>query len=199
MVAVVPMAIKVPGAGNQISGGLVPLAKPGGTPLGRLADVRKSMGNVKDEIGAMSASGAKLYAMINMGIAATPDLLRVGERLPVSANMMISNPYGIPKPLHLNRSRLDYFVPLMGPSLGTRLMFGIYTYAEETYVSITSLKSVVSDIERLSDLVQESFEELERAASGYAEPTERPARSPAKKAKRASSPARRRSAKRIAT
>lgn len=199
MVAVVPMAIKVPGAGNQISGGLVPLAKPGGTPLERLADVRKSMGNVKGEIGAMSASGAKLYAMIYMGIAAAPDLLRVGERLPVSANMMISNPYGIPKPLHLNRSRLDYFVPLIGPSLGTRLMFGIYTYAEETFVSITSLKSVVSDIERLSELVRQSFHELERAASGTAEPAQGPAPSRPKKAKRASTPARRRSAKRIVT
>jgi diacylglycerol O-acyltransferase / wax synthase len=201
MVAVVPMAIKVPGAGNQISGGMVPLAKPGGTPLERLADVRKSMGNVKDEIGAMSASGAKLYAMINMGIAATPDLLRVGERLPVSANMMISNPYGIPKPLHLNRSRLDYFVPLMGPSLGTRLMFGIYTYAEETYVSITSLKSVVSDVEHLSELVQKAFDELERAASGSTEPAEQkrqPAKSRARKARHASAPARRRSTPRTA-
>ena len=114
-------------------------------------------------------------------------------------DMLISNSYGIPKALHLNRSRLDYFVPLMGPSLGTRLMFGIYTYAEETFVSITSLKSVVSDIERLSDLVQESFDDLERAASGSTGPADKPKqpRSRAKKAKKASKTARRRSAQRI--
>jgi hypothetical protein len=127
--------------------------------------IKKSMSNAKAEIGAMSASGAKLFAMINMGIAAAPDLLRIGERLPVTANMLISNPYGIPKPLYLSGSRLDSFAPLMGPSLGTRLMFGIYTYAEDTCVSIASWRSVVADIERLSELVQESFDELEQAGS----------------------------------
>jgi diacylglycerol O-acyltransferase / wax synthase len=170
LIAVVPMAIKLPGAGNQISGALVPLGKPGATPLARLAEVKKAMSNAKAEIGAMSASGAKLFAMINMGIAATPDLLRIGERLPVTANMLISNPYGIPKALYLNGSRLDSFAPLIGPSLGTRLMFGIYTYAEDTCVSITSWRSVVTDIERLSELVQESFEELEQAVGNHLKP-----------------------------
>jgi diacylglycerol O-acyltransferase / wax synthase len=74
--------------------------------------------------------------------------------------MMISNPFGLPKVLYLGGSRLDYFVPLMGPSLGTRLMFGIYSYGEDTYVSITSLRSVVGNMDRLSELVYESFEAL---------------------------------------
>ena len=77
------------------------------------------MATGKADIGKMSASGAKLFAMINMGMAAGPDLLRVGERMPVTANLIISNPYGIPKPLYLSGGRLDYFMPLVGPSLGT--------------------------------------------------------------------------------
>ena len=44
------------------------------------------MATGKGDIGKMSASGAKLFAMINMGVAAGPDLLRVGERMPVTAN-----------------------------------------------------------------------------------------------------------------
>ncbi len=187
MVAMVPMAIKIPGAGNQISGALVQLGKPGAGPLERLADVRQAMGCAKAEIGSLDAAGAKLFAMIHMGLAAAPDLLRVGERLPVTANMMISNPYGVPSTLYLNGSRLDYFVPLMGPSLGTRLMFGIYTYAENTYVSITSLQSVVADIARLSELVQVSFDELEQKASAVNSVTRKPL-----------APARKRGAKRVA-
>ncbi len=188
MIAMVPMAIKIAGAGNQLSGALVPLGKPGAQPLERLATVKAAMGSAKAEIGSLDAAGAKLFAMINMGFAAAPDLIRVGERLPVTANMMISNPYGMPTTLYLNGSHLDYFVPFMGPSLGTRLMYGIYTYAENTYVSITSLQSVVADMARLSELVQMSFDELEQAASALS----------AKASKRAT-PARKRSPKRSAT
>lgn len=128
------------------------------------------MDNAKREIGGMGAASAKLFALVNTGIAAAPDLLGVGERLPVTANMMISNPYGIPNALYLNGSRLDYFVPFVGPSLGTRLLVGIYTYAGETFVAITSLRSVVPTVERLSELVQVSFAELEQAAGVAQQP-----------------------------
>jgi WS/DGAT/MGAT family acyltransferase len=170
LVAMVPIALKIPGAGNQISNALVPLGAPGATPLERLAAVRTAMDNAKREIGGMGAASAKLFALVNTGIAAAPDLLGVGERLPVTANMMISNPYGIPKALYLNGSRLDYFVPFVGPSLGTRLLVGIYTYAGETFVAITSLRSVVPTVERLSELVQVSFAELEQAAGVAQQP-----------------------------
>jgi diacylglycerol O-acyltransferase len=161
LVAMVPIALKVPGAGNQLSGAMVTLGQPGSSTRDRLAAISASMSVAKADIGAMSPAGAKLYAMINMGIAAAPDLLRIGERLPTSANLLISNPYGVPKPLFLDGSRLDYFVPLIGPSLGARLMVGIWTYASETFVSLTSLQSVVPDVERLAALVYAAFEELE--------------------------------------
>jgi hypothetical protein len=66
-------------------------------------------------------------------------------------------------------------------------MFGIYTYAENTYVSITSLQSVVADIARLSELVQVSFDELEQKASAVNSVTRKPL-----------APARKRGAKRVA-
>lgn len=166
LVSLVPIAIKVPGAGNQISGAVVTLGRPGGSPRARLADISASMNTAKADIGAMSAAGAKLYAMINMGIAAAPDLLRIAERLPVTANMLISNPYGLPHRLYLNGSRLDYFVPMMGPSLGTRLMIGIWSYADETFMSITSLRSVVPDVDRMVTLVEQAFAALEQDVLG---------------------------------
>jgi diacylglycerol O-acyltransferase len=190
LVALVPIALKMPGAGNQISGAVVTLGKPGGSPRSRLADISTSMTKAKADIGAMSAAGAKLYAMINMGIAAAPDLLRIAERLPVTANMLISNPYGVPAPLYLNGSRLDYFVPLMGPSLGTRMMIGIWTYADETFMSITSLLSVVPDVERLAMLVQQAFDELEQDVVGRVDAAAKPYRKASVKASpRVKSPA----------
>ncbi|MNW15759.1 hypothetical protein D3C71_2143700 [compost metagenome] len=45
-------------------------------------------------------------------------------------------------------------------------MVGIWTYADETFVSLTSLRSVVPDVERLASLVQQSFDELERTIGG---------------------------------
>lgn len=162
LVAMVPMALKTAGAGNQISGALVRLGAPGSDVRTRLSTIHGAMSTAKREIGAMSPAGAKLYAMIKMGIAAFPDMLHIGERLPATANLLISNPYGVPHPLHLNGSRLDYFVPMMGPSLGARLMVGIWTYADETFMSLTSIRSVVPDVERLAWLVQQAFDELER-------------------------------------
>src|SRR5439155_11071368 len=106
LVALVPVALKVPGAGNQISGFVAKLGEPSSPPLARLAEIKKSMATGKGDIGRMSATGAKLFAMINMGVAAGPDLLRIGERMPVTANLLISNPYGIPRPLYLNGGRL---------------------------------------------------------------------------------------------
>src|SRR5207247_2438619 len=118
----------------------------------------------KGDIGRMRPTGAKLFAMINMGVAAGPDLLRIGERMPVTANLLISNPYGIPKPLYLNGGRLDYFMPLVGPSLGVRVAVGFMSYADETYVALISTRSAVPGIDRLARLVERSFRELERAS-----------------------------------
>lgn len=165
LVALVPVALKVPGAGNQISGCVVKLGEPGSAPLARLDEIRSSMSTGKSDIGRMSASGAKLFAMINMGVAAGPDLLRVGERMPVTANLLISNPYGIPKPLFLSGGRLDYFMPLVGPSLGVRVGVGFMSYADETYVALVSTRATIPGIDRLARLVQRSFRELEHAAA----------------------------------
>lgn len=160
LVALVPMAIKIPGAGNQVSGAVVPLGAPGSAPLARLADINTAMSAAKGDMLTMDATGAKLYAMLYMGVTAIPDLLRVGERLPVTANMLITNPYGLSKKLYLNGSRMDYVVPLMGPTLGTRAMFAIYSYADTSFVAITSLRSVVADMDRLCALIHQSFGEL---------------------------------------
>ena len=164
LVALVPIAIKTPGAGNQISGSFVSLGNPKASLLKRLKEVHANMSDAKSEVASMSILSAKLWAMLTMGIAATPDLLKIADRLPMSANMMISNPYGIPETLYLGSSQLDYFAPFMGPSLGTRVMFGVYSYADKTYISVTSLKSVVPDIAQLSDLVSTTFRSLEVAA-----------------------------------
>ena len=85
--------------------------------------------------------------------------------MPVTANLLISNPYGIPKPLFLNGGRLDYFMPLVGPSLGVRVAVGFMSYADETYVALISTRSAVPGIDRLARLVQRSFRELERASN----------------------------------
>ncbi|MGH6622967.1 MAG: WS/DGAT domain-containing protein, partial [Burkholderiaceae bacterium] len=69
-----------------------------------------------------------------------------------------------PKPLFLNGSRLDYFMPLVGPSLGTRMTAGFMSYAEEIFVALVSTRSVAPDIDRLARLVDRSFRELERAS-----------------------------------
>ncbi len=163
LTALVPVALKVPGAGNQISGCVVKLGEPGSAPLERLAEIKAAMATGKSDIHRMGASGAKLFAMINMGVSAGPDLLRVGERMPVTANLLISNPYGIPKPLFLNGSKLEYFMPLVGPSLGVRLTVGFMSYADETYVMLISTRAVVPHVDRLAQHVQRSFREFERA------------------------------------
>lgn len=176
LVALVPIAIKTSGAGNQISGAFVALGEPGTTPPHRLSAVKRNMAAAKADIGAMSTVGAKVWAMLNMGIAAAPDLLALGDRLPTTANMMISNPYGIPERLFLGRSRLEEFAPLIGPSLGTRAMFGIYTYADTAFISVTSLVSVIPDVERMTALLGEAFDALEAAARAPKRKTRRAGR-----------------------
>ncbi|MBK5356589.1 DUF1298 domain-containing protein [Pseudomonas sp. TH41] len=183
LVAIVPMALKLAGSGNQLSAALVTLGTPGSDGRTRLASIHGAMNRAKKDIGAMSPAGAKLYAMINMTFAALPDMLRVGERFPATANLLISNPFGLPQPLYLNGSRLDYFLPMMGPSLGARLMVGIWTYADETFMSLTSLRSVVPDVERLACLVQQSFDTLEQVlGDGPSQRLPAPVKAPRKKA-----------------
>jgi WS/DGAT/MGAT family acyltransferase len=186
LVALVPVALKVPGAGNQISGFAAKLGEPDSPPLARLAEVRKSMAAGKADVAGMTASGAKLFAMINMGVAAGPDLMRIGERMPVTANLLISNPYGIPKPLYLSGGRLEYFMPLVGPSLGVRVAVGFMSYADEIYVALISTQSVVPGIDRLARLVQQAFRELERASKAQSSKSPTPrARTKAAKPSRA--------------
>ena len=140
------------------------------------------MATGKGDIHKMTASGAKLFAMINMGVSAGPDMLRVGERMPVTAKLLISNPFGMPKTLYLSGGRLEYCMPLVGPSLGVRVTVGFMSYAEEMYVAVISTRSVLPGVDRLSRLVQRSFRELERA--GLAQASESPAaQTPAKTGK----------------
>lgn len=164
LVALVPIAIKTAAAGNQISGAFVAMGAPDATPAQRLSAVRRNMAAAKADIGAMSAGGAKLWAMLNMALAAVPDVLRLGDRLPMTANMMISNPYGISDRLFLGQSRLEEFAPLIGPSLGIRVMFGVYTYADKAFVSVTSTTGVIPDVTRMADLIDAAFDSLEATA-----------------------------------
>lgn len=166
LVALVPLAIKAKGAGNQITGAFVAMGEPGAKLRDRLSAVNRNMSAAKAQIGGMTVPGAKAWALLTMGIAAAPDVLKVGQRLPVTANMMVSNPYGIQERLFLGGCRLEQFAPLMGPSLGTRAMFGIYSYAETAFVSVTAFSNVIADVERFVELLYEAFDALEVATLG---------------------------------
>ena len=87
---------------------------------------------------------------------------------PAPHNVIVSNVPGPRKPPYHNRSRIDNFISVGPPVEAVGLNTTVWSYLDSMNYSVLAFRDLVPDLWRMVGLVQESFDELRRAADSGA-------------------------------
>ena len=157
--------------GNQASMSLANLGTHIAHPGKRMHAIMASTGKVKEALVNLKSvlptdypgllapwvvGGAARLALKAYGIAG------VAERLPMLANLVISNVPGPQVPLYLAGARMLTFHPLSIVMHGLGLNITIQTYAGQVDFGIIAAKNALVHAQDLADAVQTAFEEAQR-------------------------------------
>jgi hypothetical protein len=147
--------------GNKIAVLQFPLGAALSSPLERLKAIHRRTAEVKQHV-RKGAEAMVAYTAGVHGVPALLELLKV-ERAPMMANMMISNPFGLPERRYLAGAELEMALPVSVLPPGQSLNVTAVTYAEALQVSFLGLAAELPDISRLAEFATTAFEDLKAA------------------------------------
>ncbi len=144
MISAVPASLRVPGdtsQNNQVTMMLINLATNIANPVKRMAAIRAASQSAKRTTGAMKGvmKGAMATATSDLPSLGIPWLMSIitplyksavaSNRIPVVANVVISNVPGSPMPLYLAGARMTSYFPVSIVTHGLALNITIHSYA----------------------------------------------------------------------
>lgn len=188
LVAAMPVSLREAGAsdatelGNQVSMSLVELGTHIANPLKRMNAIMASTAKVKSSMqslkGLLPTDYPSLLAPWLVGGAAKAALSAYGKtglasRLPMVANLAISNVPGPPVPLFLAGAKIVSFHPLSIVIHGLALNITIQTYAGHVDFGIVAGKKALPHAQDLARAVTEAFHEAQ-ALLGATAPVKTP-------------------------
>lgn len=176
MVAMVPVSLREPGnteANNQVSAMLCSLATQLEDPLERLQAIHASSVEAKGFSGKMKAAtprdfsvfGAPLLLQGAIGLYARSGL---ADRLPPTANVVISNVPGPQAPLYLAGAKILTLYPVSIPSHGMALNMTVQSYQGSLDFGLTACRRSVPELGKLAIYLAESLRELHDQVTGEA-------------------------------
>lgn len=191
LVAAMPVSLREAGAtdaanlGNQVSMSLVELGTHLAHPLKRMNAIMASTGKVKTSMqslkGLLPTDYPSLLAPWLVGGAAKMALNAYGKsgmasRLPMVANLAISNVPGPPVPLYLAGAKFLTFHPLSIILHGLALNITIQTYAGHVDFGIIADKKALPHAKDLAKAIEDAFTEAQglMAQTPPAEPAAAP-------------------------
>lgn len=196
LVAAMPVSLREAGAtdasnlGNQVSMSLVELGTHLAHPLKRMNAIMASTAKVKSSMqslkGLLPTDYPSLLAPWLVGGAAKMALNAYGKsgmasRLPMVANLAISNVPGPPVPLYLAGAKFLTFHPLSIILHGLALNITIQTYADHVDFGIIADKKALPHAKDLARAIEDAFKQAQTLMAGAAPAA--PAATPAKTAK----------------
>jgi diacylglycerol O-acyltransferase len=168
LVAAVPISLRAKGdtrADNQASMSLVSL----GT---QVADLRKRLAHVKQATGAMKATVGGLKRVLptdfpSIGVpwlmealAALYGKARVADRIPLVANLVISNVPGPPVPLYMAGARMVSNFPTSIVVHGMALNITVQSYDQQMDFGLMADAAAMPDVRALADALRVAFDDL---------------------------------------
>ncbi len=189
LVAAMPVSLREAGAsdatnlGNQVSMSLVELGTHLANPLKRMNAIMASTAKVKSSMqslkGLLPTDYPSLLAPWLVGGAAKAALNAYGKsglasRLPMVANLAISNVPGPPVPLYLAGAKFLTFHPLSIVLHGLALNITIQTYAGHVDFGIIAGKKALPHAQNLAQAIQDAFDEAQALLAPAAEPAPKP-------------------------
>jgi WS/DGAT/MGAT family acyltransferase len=168
MIAAVPVSLRAPGdtsPANNVSMMLVGLATQLADVDKRVAAIVKGSSQAKRLTGSMR--GAIPTDLPSLGLpwlmARVTPLFRdvvASKRMPVLANLIISNVPGPHMPLYLAGMRMEAYFPVSAVTHGLGLNITIVSYDGSMDFGLLAARSAMKDVRRLARHVEESYEEL---------------------------------------
>ncbi|MDO9360968.1 MAG: wax ester/triacylglycerol synthase family O-acyltransferase [Polaromonas sp.] len=185
LVAAMPVSLREAGAsdatnlGNQVSMSLVELGTHLAHPLKRMNAIMGSTAKVKSSVGALKGllptDYPSLLAPWLVGGAAKMALNAYGKsgiasRLPMVANLAISNVPGPPVPLYLAGAQFMTFHPLSIIMHGLALNITIQTYAGHVDFGIVADKKALPHAKDLAAAIEDAFRQAQALLASTAAP-----------------------------
>jgi diacylglycerol O-acyltransferase len=183
LVAAMPVSLREAGAtdasnlGNQVSMSLVELGTHLAHPLKRMNAIMASTAKVKTSMqslkGLLPTDYPSLLAPWLVGGAAKMALNAYGKsgmasRLPMVANLAISNVPGPPVPLYLAGAKFLTFHPLSIILHGLALNITIQTYADHVDFGIIADKKALPHAKDLAKAIEDAFKQAQTLMAGAA-------------------------------
>ncbi|MES2974472.1 MAG: wax ester/triacylglycerol synthase family O-acyltransferase [Pseudomonadota bacterium] len=174
MIAAMPVSLREENnkeLNNQASMSLVDLGTQYSHPMKRMNAIMASTAKVKDALVSLKSVlptdyPSLLAPWIVGGVAKaafkTYSATGLAERLPMMANLAISNVPGPQVPLYMAGARMLTFHPLSIVTHGLALNITIQTYAGSVDFGVIADKKAVPHVQDLADALVEAFEEARR-------------------------------------
>jgi hypothetical protein len=187
MIGAVPASLRAPGdttQNNQVTMMLVNLATHIADPVKRLHAIREASGKAKQLTGATKGVMGSVTDLPSLGIpwlmsAITP-LYKTAvatNRIPVVANVVISNVPGPQIPLYMAGARMKEYFPVSIVTHGLALNITIHSYAGSLDYGLIACKKSVPGLAAFANHLQDAHRELWALASAPSpSPVSRPSR-----------------------
>ena len=162
LVADMPVALsREAGTGNRLAILPLPLGRPGASHAARLEDVKRETRRVKGEVRTASGLALELYTTLVHAAAGAIESLGLGE-LPMLANTVISNPYGLTERVWFNGLPVELGLPVSVVPHHQSLNITATTYIDELNVTFMALREALPDVQRLADHTVDALAALDR-------------------------------------
>jgi diacylglycerol O-acyltransferase / wax synthase len=194
MVSAVPASLRAPGdtsQNNQVTMMLVNLATNVADPAKRLAAITASSQNAKLMTGAMK--GVMSSATSDLPTLGIPWLMSIitplyktavaSNRIPVVANVVISNVPGPPVPLYMAGAKMTSYYPVSIVTHGLALNITIHSYAGNLDYGFIAAKNEVPKLGEFAKHLLAAHDELKTLAGGIAAVDTKNAPAPSKPGK----------------
>ena len=183
LVAMVPVSLREPGnteSNNQVSGMLCSLATDVADPLERLQAIRASSLEAKEFSGKIKDATPRDFSIFGLPVVMQGAMGLYGrsglaDRLPPSANVVISNVPGPQTPLYVAGAKVLTLFPVSIPTHGVGLNLTVQSYTGALDFGLTACRKTVPELGKLAGYLEESLLELKEAVFGEAPHRPRPA------------------------
>jgi diacylglycerol O-acyltransferase len=169
LIAMVPVSVRSGAENdtyeNRVSLVLADLATAEPDPIARLQRVQQSMSVAKSRFAAIPAESLQDFARFAPPAVVARAMrmysrLRIADRTAPPFNLVISNVPGPAMPLYFAGAELRHFYPISALTDGQGLNMTVQSYNGNLDFGFVACRELVPDLWRLTDLLQESLEEL---------------------------------------
>jgi len=166
LVADMPVALNKAGStGNQITILQLPLGGAAHRPAERLAAIMRETHDVKEQVRALSEESLMAYTILVHAAASAIEALHLSQ-LPMLANAVISNAYGLDERRYLMGAEVELALPVSVVAHHQTLNITATTYVDELHVTFIAVREALPDIQALADATVKALAELEADLSG---------------------------------